>query len=93
MKVTFPHLGSIPMFCKAIAETAGIPNIVPPETSRNTLRGYESNKCGNQSEAIERRADHQVGPVGAISANAMAKASNCRLQISYFRLKKIQFEI
>jgi hypothetical protein len=25
------------IFCKAIAETAGIPYIVPPETSRKTL--------------------------------------------------------
>jgi hypothetical protein len=37
MKVTFPHLGSMHIFCKAIAETAGIPYIVPPETSRKTL--------------------------------------------------------
>jgi hypothetical protein len=25
MKVTFPHLGTMHIFCKAIAETAGIP--------------------------------------------------------------------
>ena len=37
MKVTFPHLGSMHIFCKAIAETAGIPYILPPETSRKTL--------------------------------------------------------
>jgi predicted nucleotide-binding protein (sugar kinase/HSP70/actin superfamily) len=37
MKVTFPHLGTMHIFCKAIAETAGIPYIVPPETSRKTL--------------------------------------------------------
>jgi hypothetical protein len=37
MKVTFPHLGSMHIFCKAIAETAGIPYIVPPETSQKTL--------------------------------------------------------
>ncbi|OGQ11051.1 MAG: hypothetical protein A2026_17640 [Deltaproteobacteria bacterium RBG_19FT_COMBO_46_12] len=37
MKVTFPHLGSMHIFCKAIAETAGIPYLVPPETSRKTL--------------------------------------------------------
>ena len=38
MKVTFPHLGSMHIFCKAIAETAGIPYIVPPETSRFAKR-------------------------------------------------------
>jgi hypothetical protein len=37
MKVTFPHLGSMHILCKAIAETAQIPYIVPPETSRKTL--------------------------------------------------------
>ena len=37
MKVTFPHLGSMHIFCKAIAETAGIPYILPPETSQKTL--------------------------------------------------------
>jgi predicted nucleotide-binding protein (sugar kinase/HSP70/actin superfamily) len=37
MKVTFPHLGTMHIFCKAIAETAQIPYIVPPETSRKTL--------------------------------------------------------
>ena len=38
MKVTFPHLGTMHIFCKAIAETAGIPYIVPPETSRFAKR-------------------------------------------------------
>ena len=37
MKVTFPRLGTMHIFCKAIAETAQIPYIVPPETSRKTL--------------------------------------------------------
>ena len=37
MKVTFPHLGSMHIIFKAIEETAGIPYIVPPETSRKTL--------------------------------------------------------
>jgi hypothetical protein len=37
MKVTFPHLGTMHIFCKAIAEAAQIPYIVPPETSRRTL--------------------------------------------------------
>jgi hypothetical protein len=47
MKVTFPHLGSMHIFCKAIAETAGIPYIVSPETSRKTLTlgVLHSNKC------------------------------------------------
>jgi hypothetical protein len=44
MKVTLPHLGSMHIFCKAIAETAGIPYVVPPETSRKTLRGFECNE-------------------------------------------------
>jgi hypothetical protein len=60
MKVTFPHLGSMHIFCKAIAETAQIPYIVPPETSRKTLPGYVSNECRNQCRVIELRVDHQV---------------------------------
>ena len=31
------HLGSMHIFCKAIAETAGIPYIVPPKSSQKTL--------------------------------------------------------
>ncbi len=68
MKVTFPHLGTMHIFCKAIAETAGIPYIVPPETSRKTLTlGVQhSNECiclpfkiilGNFIEALQRGAD------------------------------------
>lgn len=68
MKVTFPHLGSMHIFCKAIAETAGIPFIVPPETSRRTLTlgVLHSNECiclpfkiilGNFIEALEKGAD------------------------------------
>ncbi|MEW6377766.1 MAG: hypothetical protein AB1502_18505 [Thermodesulfobacteriota bacterium] len=60
MKIIFPHLGSMHIFCKAIAETAGIPYIVPPETSRETLRGFECNGCGNQCEVIELPVDHQA---------------------------------
>ena len=60
MKVTFLHLGTMHIFCKAITETAQIPYIVPPETSRKTLRGYECNECGNQCEVIELLVDHQV---------------------------------
>ena len=36
MKVTFPHLGSMYIFCKAIAETAGIPYVLPRPTSNHT---------------------------------------------------------
>jgi predicted nucleotide-binding protein (sugar kinase/HSP70/actin superfamily) len=68
MKVTFPHLGSMHIFCKAIAETAGIPYIVPPETSRRTLTlgVLHSNECiclpfkiilGNFIEALQMGAD------------------------------------
>ncbi|NWG02513.1 MAG: CoA protein activase [Syntrophaceae bacterium] len=68
MKVTFPHLGSMHIFCKAIAETAGIPYIVPPETSRKTLTlgALHSNECiclpfkmilGNFIEALQKGAD------------------------------------
>ena len=71
MKVTFPHLGSMHIFCKAIAETAGIPFIVPPETSRKTLTlgVLHSNECiclpfkiilGNFIEALQMGADTLV---------------------------------
>jgi len=68
MKVTFPRLGTMHIFCKAIAETAGIPYLVPPLTSRKTLAlGVKnSNECiclpfkvilGNFIEALQRGAD------------------------------------
>ncbi len=68
MKVTFPHLGSMHIFCKAIAETAGIPYVRPPETSRKTLTlgVLHSNECiclpfkiilGNFIEALQMGAD------------------------------------
>ena len=68
MKVTFPHLGTMHIFCKAIAETAGIPYILPPETSRKTLSlgVLHSNECiclpfkiilGNFIEALRMGAD------------------------------------
>jgi len=68
MKVTFPHLGTMHIFCKAIAETSGIPYIAPPETSRKTLTlGVQhSNECiclpfkvilGNFIEALQMGAD------------------------------------
>ncbi|UCC66608.1 MAG: hypothetical protein JSW32_01290 [Deltaproteobacteria bacterium] len=68
MRVTFPRLGTMHIFCKAIAETAGIPYLVPPKTSRNTLAlGVKnSNECiclpfkvilGNFIEALQMGAD------------------------------------
>jgi len=68
MKVTFPHLGTMHIFCKAIAEAAQIPYIVPPETSRKTLTlgVLHSNECiclpfkiilGNFIEALQMGAD------------------------------------
>jgi predicted nucleotide-binding protein (sugar kinase/HSP70/actin superfamily) len=68
MRVTFPRLGTMHIFCKAIAETAGIPYLVPPVTSRKTLAlGVKnSNECiclpfkvilGNFIEALQRGAD------------------------------------
>ncbi|OGP72065.1 MAG: hypothetical protein A2W09_09470 [Deltaproteobacteria bacterium RBG_16_50_11] len=68
MKVTFPHLGTMHIFCKAIAETARIPYVVPPETSRRTLNlgVLHSNECiclpfkiilGNFIEALQMGAD------------------------------------
>jgi predicted nucleotide-binding protein (sugar kinase/HSP70/actin superfamily) len=68
MKVTFPHLGTMHIFCKAIAETAQIPYVVPPETSRRTLSlgVLHSNECiclpfkiilGNFIEALQLGAD------------------------------------
>jgi len=68
MRVTFPRLGTMHIFCKAIAETAGIPYLVPPIMSRKTLAlGVKnSNECiclpfkvilGNFIEALQRGAD------------------------------------
>ena len=45
MKVTFLHLGTMHIFCKAIAETAQIPYIVPPETIRKTLVDHQVVAC------------------------------------------------
>jgi len=45
MRVTFPHPGSVHIFCKAIAETTGIPYIFPPETSRKTLGDHQVVAC------------------------------------------------
>jgi predicted nucleotide-binding protein (sugar kinase/HSP70/actin superfamily) len=68
MKVTFPRLGTMHIFCKAIAETAQIPYVVPPETSQRTLTlgVLHSNECiclpfkiilGNFIEALQMGAD------------------------------------
>lgn len=68
MRVTFPRLGTMHIFCKAIAETAGIPYLVPPTASRKTLElgAKNSNECiclpfkvilGNFIEALQGGAD------------------------------------
>lgn len=68
MKVTFPHLGSMYIFCKAIAETAGIDYVLPRPTSNRTreIGEYNTNESvclplkiilGNFVEALEDGAD------------------------------------
>lgn len=68
MRVTFPRLGTMHIFCKAIAETAGIPFLVPPKTSRRTValgvKNSNESIClpfkvilGNFIEALQRGAD------------------------------------
>lgn len=68
MKVTFPHLGSMYIFCKAIAEEAGIPYVLPPATTDRTreLGEFHTNESvclplkiilGNFIEALEAGAD------------------------------------
>ncbi len=68
MNVTFPHLGSMYIFCKAIAETAGIPYVLPKPTSNRTreIGEYATNESvclplklilGNFVEALEDGAD------------------------------------
>ena len=68
MKVTFPNLGSMYIFCKAIAETAGIPYVLPRPTSIHTreIGEYSTNEStclplkiilGNFVEALEDGAD------------------------------------
>lgn len=68
MKVTFPHLGSMYIFCKAIAEEAGIPYVLPPPTTDRTreLGEFHTNESvclplkiilGNFIEALEAGAD------------------------------------
>jgi len=68
MKVTFPHLGSMYIFCKAIAETAGIEYVLPRPTSNRTreIGEYSTNESvclplkiilGNFVEALDDGAD------------------------------------
>ena len=68
MVITFPHLGSMYVFCKAIAETAGIPYILPPATSDRTreIGEFYTNESvclplkiilGNFIEALDAGAD------------------------------------
>ncbi len=68
MKVTFPHLGSMYIFCKAIAEEAGIPYVLPPPTTDKTreIGEFHTNESvclplkiilGNFIEALEAGAD------------------------------------
>jgi len=68
MKVTFPHLGSMYIFCKAIAETARIEYVLPNPTSSRTreVGEYSTNESvclplkiilGNMADALERGAD------------------------------------
>jgi len=68
MKVTFPHLGSMYIFCKAVAETAGIDYVLPPPISNRTreIGEYSTNESvclplkiilGSFVEALEAGAD------------------------------------
>jgi predicted nucleotide-binding protein (sugar kinase/HSP70/actin superfamily) len=68
MKVTFPHLGSMYIFCKAIAEEAGIPYVLAPPTTDRTreIGEFHTNESvclplkiilGNFIEALEAGAD------------------------------------
>ena len=93
MKVTFPHLGTMHIFCKAIAEAAGIPYIVPPETSRKTLTlgVLHSNECiclpfkiilGNFIEALQ---------MGAVTIVMVGSGPPCRLGL-YDLVQKVILE-
>jgi predicted nucleotide-binding protein (sugar kinase/HSP70/actin superfamily) len=68
MVITFPHLGSMYVFCKAIAESAGIPYVLPPTTSDKTreIGEFHTNESvclplkmilGNFIEALDAGAD------------------------------------
>ncbi|MDX9787119.1 MAG: hypothetical protein RBT11_10095 [Desulfobacterales bacterium] len=90
MKVTFPHLGSMHIFCKAVAETAGISYVLPSPTSNRTreIGEYHTNESvclplkvilGNLVDAIERGADTVV---------MVGSGPPCRLGL-YDRILKI----
>jgi predicted nucleotide-binding protein (sugar kinase/HSP70/actin superfamily) len=68
MIATFPHLGTMAVFCKGIAIAGGFDYIVPPESTRRTLEKGCKNSgdglclpyrmiLGNFIEALERGAD------------------------------------
>lgn len=68
MRITFPHLGSMHIFCKAIAEAASIPYQLPPPTTDETreIGEYATNESvclplkiilGNFIQALELGAD------------------------------------
>jgi predicted nucleotide-binding protein (sugar kinase/HSP70/actin superfamily) len=93
MKVTFPQLGSMHIFCKAIAETAGIPYVLPPPTSNKTreIGEYSTNESvclplkiilGNFVEALEAGADTII---------MVGSGPPCRLGL-YDRIQKIILE-
>lgn len=90
MKVTFPHLGSMYIFCKAIAETAGIEYVLPRPTSNRTreIGEYSTNESvclplkiilGNFVEALEDGADTII---------MVGSGPPCRLGL-YDRIQKI----
>lgn len=90
MKVTFPQLGSMHIFCKAIAEVAGIPYVLPRPTSNRTreIGEYWTNESvclplkvilGNFVEALEDGADTIV---------MVGSGPPCRLGL-YDRIQKI----
>jgi len=90
MRITFPHLGSMSIFCKAIAETAGIPYVLPRPTSDATreIGEYATNESvclplklilGNFVEALEAGADTIV---------MIGSGPPCRLGV-YDRILKV----
>ncbi len=93
MKVTFPHLGSMYIFCKAIAETAGIQYVLPRPISNRTreIGEYSTNESvclplkiilGNFVDALENGADTII---------MIGSGPPCRLGL-YDRIIKIILE-
>jgi len=93
MIVTFPHLGSMYIFCKAIAETARIDYVLPPATSNRTreIGEYATNESvclplkiilGNLVEGLEQGADTVI---------MIGSGPPCRLGM-YDRIIKILLE-